>query len=72
MICHGINGMLVPPGDPEALSDALVYLMSNESFSVSLGNEARKTVEERYTLSHTADCYRRLYRELTAPPPAMH
>jgi glycosyltransferase involved in cell wall biosynthesis len=71
MIRHGINGMLVPPGDPEALRDSLVYLMSNESFSVSLGNEARKTVEERYTISQTADCYRQLYRELTTPAPAM-
>jgi glycosyltransferase involved in cell wall biosynthesis len=72
MIRHGINGMLVPPGDPDALRDALIYLMSNESLSVSLGNEARKTVEERYTLSQTVDCYRQLYRELTAPAPAMH
>jgi glycosyltransferase involved in cell wall biosynthesis len=72
MIRHGINGMLVPPGDPEALRDALVYLMSNESFSVSLGREARKTIEERYALSHTADCYRRLYGALTASSPAMH
>jgi glycosyltransferase involved in cell wall biosynthesis len=71
MIRHGINGMLVPPGDPEALRDALVYLMSNESLSVSLGNEARKTVEERYTLSQTADCYRQVYRELTATAPAL-
>ncbi len=73
MIRHGINGMLVPPGDPAALSKALMDLLASESAALSLGREARKTVEERYQLSHTADCYRRLYRELTAAPvSAMH
>lgn len=67
MIRHGINGMLVPPGDPAALSKALRELLADETTACSLGREARKTVEERYALSQTADCYRRLYRELTAP-----
>ncbi len=68
MIRHGINGMLVPPGDAEALRDALVYLLSNPSVAISLGKEARKTIEERFTLSGAVDCYRRLYGELNAAP----
>jgi glycosyltransferase involved in cell wall biosynthesis len=71
MIRNGINGILVPPGDRAALSRALIDLLADEPAARSLGREARKTVEERYALSHTADCYRRLYRELTAPPPAL-
>ncbi len=68
MIRHGRNGILVPPGDPEALRDAMVYLLGNESAAISLGKEARKTVEERFTLSGAVDCYRRLYGELNAAP----
>ncbi len=71
MIRHGSNGILVPPGDPEALRDALGYLLGNESAAISLGKEARKTVEERFTLSGAVDCYRRLYGELTAPATAL-
>lgn len=68
MIRHGINGILVPPGDTAALSDALIKLLGNESLALRLGKEARKTIEERYVLAHTAYCYRQLYKELSARP----
>ncbi len=70
MIRDGINGILVPPGDPAALSEALIKLLGNESLAFSMGKEARKTVEERYMLKNTAACYQQLYKELTAGPAA--
>jgi glycosyltransferase involved in cell wall biosynthesis len=70
MIRHGINGILVPPGDPAALSDALIELLGNESLALSLGKEARKTVEKRYMLAYTAERYQQLYKELSTRPAA--
>ena len=64
MISNRVNGMLVPPGNPAALSNALIELLRNDVFAGSLGIAARKTVEERYGLERTADCYEKLYRRL--------
>lgn len=66
MIRHGINGMLVPPGDSTALCNALVEVLGNEQLALSLGREARKTVEDRYLLVNTAERYQQLYKELSA------
>ncbi len=64
MISDRVNGMLVPPGNPAALSNALIELLRNDVLAGSLGKAARKTVEERYGLARTADCYKKLYQQL--------
>jgi glycosyltransferase involved in cell wall biosynthesis len=43
---HGINCLLVPPGNADALASALLYLFSHPAEIQSLGKMARKTVEE--------------------------
>jgi len=68
MIQNRINGILVPPCDPSALCDAMLELLGNDTLAKKLANEARKTVEERYSLAHITDCYLNLYRELSCSP----
>ena len=41
----GRNAIVVPPGDPDALCDALERLASNESLRESFGAESRRIVE---------------------------
>jgi glycosyltransferase involved in cell wall biosynthesis len=40
------NGLLVPPGDPQALADALVRVLSDRALAERLAAAARPSVEE--------------------------
>jgi phosphatidylinositol alpha-mannosyltransferase len=51
------TGLLVPPGDPAALADALVALLSDEARRQQRGAAARRLAQERYAW---ADVARRL------------
>jgi rhamnosyl/mannosyltransferase len=42
---HGETGLLVPPGDTEALAEALNRLLSNDTVRRNLGQAARLRVE---------------------------
>jgi len=44
-----INGILISPGDPAALAQALERLLNEPALRTRLGREARKTVLAHYT-----------------------
>jgi phosphatidylinositol alpha-mannosyltransferase len=48
------TGFSVPPGDPEALTDALVELLADEDRRCRLGLAARRVAEERYSWDEVA------------------
>ena len=60
---HGRNGLLVPPGNVEALSDALRQLLCNPELARQLAIEARRTVTARFAVGAVGgrwlDGYRR-------------
>ncbi len=60
---HARNGLLVPPGHIEALTDALRELLDNPSLARQLAVEARRTVTSRFAAGAVAgrwlDGYRR-------------
>lgn len=63
MIADGVNGRLCPPGDPEALAEALAAVIAAPEQAVSLGAEARNMVLAKYgpeqlaaRLSSLIDC----------------
>ncbi len=43
------TGLTVPPGDPAALTDALVSLLADEDRRRRFGLAARQIAEERYS-----------------------
>ena len=45
---HGINGLLVPPGDVQKLTEALDSLLRNDAFRASLGRRSAELVREKY------------------------
>jgi phosphatidylinositol alpha-mannosyltransferase len=47
-------GVLVPPGDPRALADALVGLLDDEPRRCALGSAARELARERYSWDDVA------------------
>lgn len=45
----GVTGMLVPPGDPDALAGALNVLLEDDVLRTGLGKAARLRVEQEFT-----------------------
>ena len=54
MVRHGETGSLVPPGDAEALADALCELLGDPTRLAAMGAAARRWVAERWTWAHAA------------------
>ena len=47
---HGVHGLFVPPGDPEALRAAIARLSDDPEEAERMGGAARALVEERHSL----------------------
>lgn len=61
------TGILVPPKDPESLARAVIYLLQNKEVASKFGENFRKDIKSRYSLSRmvyeTEKLYLRLYKE---------
>ena len=64
LIDHGINGLLVPPGNAAMLADALRCLLTDAEAARRMGQAARALVQERYSISHVAERYLDIYDAL--------
>lgn len=62
IIAPGVDGILVKPGDPAALADALDKLLSDRERAKAMGTEARKTYLTRFTASSFTNQIMKLYR----------
>ena len=58
------NGILVQPGNPSEMANAVITLIKNESLSSNLGVNARKTIESSYTWEKIAHNFYSLYKRL--------
>jgi glycosyltransferase involved in cell wall biosynthesis len=59
-----VSGLLVPPSDPEALSDAIIHLLQDPSGGAEMGRSGRERVEKMFPLKRTIEEVRSLYAEL--------
>jgi glycosyltransferase involved in cell wall biosynthesis len=66
VIEDGVNGLLVPPEQPEALCEALRRMLRNPEEAARLGRAAQATVEQNYSLPAVTDRCVALYRRLTS------
>lgn len=64
VIQDGYNGFLVPPGNPEALANAMDSLLKNPNLARTLGENGRKHVEEKFTIQRTAREVQDVYSQL--------
>jgi glycosyltransferase involved in cell wall biosynthesis len=71
MVRDGIEGLLVPPGDPRALSAALARLLGDADLRRKMSDAARRRVDEAFhvdrMVEETLAVYREAIRERTAP-----
>ncbi len=63
MISHMKNGVLVPPRNPEAMAAALSKLLAEEKLGPTIGEEAKKNVENRFTWEENLRQLKDVYNE---------
>jgi glycosyltransferase involved in cell wall biosynthesis len=54
LIESGVDGILVPPEDPERLAGAILSVRADPAWAESLGQSGRRVVEERFDLAVNA------------------
>lgn len=64
VIRDGQDGILVPPGDADAMADAVLGLLSDEPRRVAMAKAARESAVERFALDRVVPRYEELYRAL--------
>jgi len=65
-IDHDENGLLIPPEDPEAIADAIIFLFNNKEKSEQLGFAAKKKAEEKFSVEEMIKKTETVYEELLA------
>jgi teichuronic acid biosynthesis glycosyltransferase TuaC len=63
VIEHGANGWLVNPRDVQDLAHAFSELLPNPLLRNEIGNAARRSILQGFTLAHQAERLARIYRE---------
>jgi glycosyltransferase involved in cell wall biosynthesis len=58
------TGILVPPGNPEAIARAIITLMDNPDLARRLGENAALDAHQRFSLTRQVDSYLTWYREI--------
>jgi glycosyltransferase involved in cell wall biosynthesis len=63
-ITDGVDGILVPPRDPNALAAAINKIIEDKEFASSLGSAARKRVEREFTVEKMITETEKVYHSL--------
>jgi glycosyltransferase involved in cell wall biosynthesis len=61
VVHDGVNGLIVPEGDPVALADAIQSVIEDEALYKSLQAEARASVTTTFDLTKTTETLQRLF-----------
>ena len=70
IVSNRSNGILVPAGNPQALSDALSELANDDALRVRLSNAGYETVHERYDVGTWVSRVRSVYQQALEGVPA--
>ena len=63
LVEHDVTGLMVPPGDPDKLSDAMLTLLRDDDMRVKMGVAGRRRLLARFTLDRTVQQLAALYHE---------
>ncbi len=64
ILTHGVDGWLVPAGEPRELAEAVARLVEDRTLREEIGRNARKTYETRYTQALMIDRLEAYYRRV--------
>ncbi len=61
---HGVTGLTVEPGDPDALAEALGTLLADDEARRRMGEHAARRARERFTVERMVDDVLAIYRDV--------
>jgi glycosyltransferase involved in cell wall biosynthesis len=61
LVRPGISGVVVPPGNPDALAAAMIAVIDAPEFAARLGRAARERVERSFSISRMVEHVEHLY-----------
>ena len=64
IIEDGVNGLLVQPGDPKALADAIIRIFEDRDLADRFREAGIKTVSERFSWDRIGDQFTMVYQEV--------
>ena len=64
LVKHGYNGLFVKVRNSKEIASACNKLLEDDELRKKLGENARKTVEEKFTWGKTAQKFHRLYKKI--------
>ena len=64
VIENGVNGFLISPANHKDLAGALGKLLSDAELSSKMGERARKTIEDNYTIAVMSERIKEIYNQL--------
>jgi len=66
LVQDGLNGFLVPSGDPKGLAEAIVKLVNNLDLRLKMGRESRQRAEMLFDVTRTMKAYEALYLKMVS------
>jgi glycosyltransferase involved in cell wall biosynthesis len=72
IIDDGVTGLLCDPHDPESIASALIRVLKDRELRRRLGENARRTAQERFALPKIADQNEAYYRAVVARHAGRH
>jgi len=67
MVEHGVNGLLTPPGDIDAIADGIQMLLQDRAHAAHLGQQAQHSIRERFSVERHAQAIQEIYEECLRP-----
>jgi glycosyltransferase involved in cell wall biosynthesis len=61
IIRHGETGLLVPPGDVEALADAILLVMTDKTLATKLGETGFRSAMEKFSIDRHVEAVQNVY-----------
>ena len=68
-VIDGETGLLIPPGDPAALTAAITRILGDADLALRMRNAALIRFEQRFTMRRMLEAHRDLYLRLAGAPP---
>jgi starch synthase len=63
-VADGVTGLLVPPGVPAALAEAIGSLLADPARAAAMGRAGRRRAAERYSVGTMIEATQSLYLDL--------
>jgi glycosyltransferase involved in cell wall biosynthesis len=64
LVEDGASGLVVPPGDPQALANAVLRLYSDPDANRRMGSRARQRIGEQFRLEDSVSAHLALFQDL--------